>query len=247
MREFSSADFENRLKPDMITQAMRVLEKIERVFANGTIIYDAPNQRHGQSIGVYGFSTEVRVDFDSSSVRVEIDAERFSCCEMQYFRPTPLPLTLDDLIKRIPIWISYIAAPTDPLITLSRDASSEQAFDALQAAVTAKDPDWWHIILYRYSSSIVRATVHGTGDSRDYATAHLDPSEKAFSMSDSLCHALSDLPNYSCISDGARLRSNALDIVMWPPLPYIRDNSLSVMDKLRAIALAAQKDYRLQD
>ncbi|MDJ0277316.1 hypothetical protein QLH51_10975 [Sphingomonas sp. 2R-10] len=231
----------------MISQATCMLEKVERVLANGVIIYDAPNQLHSQSIGVYGYSTEVRVDFDASSVRVEIDAERFSCCEMRHFRATPPPQTLDDLIKRIPAWLSYIAVPTDPPIIQSRDAASEQAFDALQAAVTASDPDWWHIILYRYSSSIVRATVHGTGDSRDYATADLDPSEKAFSMSDALCHALIGSPDYSCISDGARQRSNALDIVMWPPLPYIRDNSLSVMGKLRAIALAAEKDFRLLD
>ncbi|WP_164516160.1 hypothetical protein [Sphingomonas sp. 2R-10] len=247
MREFSSVEIENRLEPDMISQATCMLEKVERVLANGVIIYDAPNQLHSQSIGVYGYSTEVRVDFDASSVRVEIDAERFSCCEMRHFRATPPPQTLDDLIKRIPAWLSYIAVPTDPPIIQSRDAASEQAFDALQAAVTASDPDWWHIILYRYSSSIVRATVHGTGDSRDYATADLDPSEKAFSMSDALCHALIGSPDYSCISDGARQRSNALDIVMWPPLPYIRDNSLSVMGKLRAIALAAEKDFRLLD
>lgn len=247
MCQFSSFEIENRLRPDMILQAMCVLEKVERVLADGAIIYDVPNQLRGQSIGVYGHSTEVKIDFDASSVRVEVDAERFSCCEMQDFRPTPPPQTLDDLIKRIPIWKSYIAVPTDPLIIQSRGTASEQALDALQAAVTASDSDWWHIILYRYSSSIVRATVHGTGDSRDYATADLDPSEKAFSMSDALCRALSDLPNYSCISDGARLPSNGLDIVMWPPLPYIRDNTLSVMGKLRAIALAAEKRYRLLD
>lgn len=231
----------------MISQATCMLEKVEGVLVNGTIIYEAPNQRHGQSIGVYGYSTEVRVDFDASSVRVEVDAERFSCCEMRHFRSTLPPQTLDDLIKRIPAWISYIAVPTDALTIQSRDAASEQALDALQAAVTARDPDWWHIILDRYSPSIVHATVHGTGDSRDYATADLDPSEKAFSMSEALSGALIDLPDYSSISDGARRRSDALDIVMWPPLGYIRDNTLSPIGKLRAIALAAEKDYRLLD
>lgn len=247
MRELSSVDFENRLEPDVISQAMCVLEKIERVLANSTIINDAPNQLHGQSIGVNGYSTEVRVDFDTSSVRVEIDAERFSCCEMRHFRPTPLPQNLDDLIKRIPIWISYIAVPTNPLIIRSRDAASEQALDALQAAVTARDQDWWHILLDRYSTSIVHATVHGSGDSRNYATANLDPSENACPMSEALSRALIDLPDYSTISDGARRRSDALDIVMWPPLGYIRDNTLSPVGKLRAIALAAEEDYRLLD
>lgn len=247
MREFSSVEIENRLEPDMILQAVSVLRKVERVLANGVVTYDVPNQLRGHSTGMYDLLTEVKIDFDASSVSVEVDAERFSCCEMQDFRPTPPPHNLDDLTKRIPAWISYITVPTDPLIVQSRDAASEQAFDALQAAVTARDPDWWHIILYRYSSSIVRATVHGTGDSRDYATADLDPSEKAFSMSDALCHALIGSPDYSCISAGARQRSDALDIVMWPPLSCIRDNTLSVMGKLRAIALAAEKDYRLLD
>lgn len=247
MCQFSSVEIENRLRPDMISQAMGVLEKVERVLADGAIIYDVPNQLRGQSIGVYGHSTEVKIDFDASSVRVEVDAERFSCCEMQNFRPTSPPRNLNDLTECTPTWMSYIATPTDARIIELRNEATEQALNALQAAVTASDPDWWHIILYRYSSSIVRATVHGTGYSRDYATADLDPSEKAFLMSDALCHALIGLPNYSCISDGARQRSDALDIVMWPPLPYIRDNTLSPIGKLRAIALAAQKDYRLQD
>lgn len=143
--------------------------------------------------------------------------------------------------------MSHIAVPTDPLIIRSRDAATEQVLDALQAAVTARDPDWWHIILYRYSSSIVRATVHGTGESRDYATADLDPSETAFSMSKALSRALIDLPGLSSISGGARLRSNALDIAMWSPHFYIRDNTLSPLGKLRAIALATEKDYRLLD
>ena len=245
MYRFPSVEIDNRLNQDMIARAAYMLNKVERVITDGAIVYNAPNQLHVQSISACGYSTEVKINFDAASVRVEIDAERFSCCEMRDFRPTPPPQTLDDLIKRIPIWISYITVPTDPLIIQSRDAASEQAFDALQAAVTASDPDWWHIILYRYSSSIVRATVHGTSDSRDYATADLDPSETAFPMSDALCHALIGLPDYSSISDGARRRSDALDIMMWPPLPYIRDNSLSVMDKLRAIALAAERDYRL--
>lgn len=247
MHRLSSVEIDNRLNKDMIARAAYLLNKVERVFTDGAIVYNAPNQLHGQSIGVYGYSTEVKVDIDASSVSVEVDAERFSCCEMRHFRPTPPPQTLDDLIKRIPIWISYITAPTDPLVIQARDAASEQALDALQAAVTAIDPDWWHIILDRYSPSIVHATVHGTCDSRDYATTDLGPFEKAFSMSDALCHALIGLPGNCSITGGARLRSNALDIVMWPPLPYIRDNSLSVMDKLRAIALAAEKDYRLLD
>ncbi len=247
MCQFSSIEVENRLRPDMIAQAMCMLKKVERVLAHGAIIYNVPNQLRGQSVGVYGDSTEVKIDFDASSVRVEVDAERFSCCEMQDFRPTSPPRNLEDLTKRMTAWTSYIATPTDPLIIQSRDEATEQALDALQAAVTASDPDWWHIILYRYSASVVRATIHGSSCSRDYATADLDSSEWAFPMSEALSRALIDLPDYSSISDGARRRSDALDIVIWPPLPSIRDNTLSPIGKLRAIALAAEKDYRLLD
>lgn len=246
MQSYISIEVENDLNRESVAQAKCLLARVARIIDGNAVTYDAANRQIvGRSIGMHDYSTHVEVKLSASGAEIKVESERFSCREMPHFCSTPLPQTLNELAMRIPLWMSHITAATDPLIIQHRNALEKQAMDALQAAATAWDPDWCQLIITRYSSSIVHAVVHGTYDSLNFATASICPSENALPLSEALSQQLNGFSGSSYITGNGRKREEALDIVMWPSKCYIIDNTLSPLGKLRAIALAAQKNYRL--